>query len=368
MIEANISLMLALAASFVYLSLPIVILFGFFLPTEAMVNKLLMQFVNVILRTLVIHGIVAVFMLILMDSALSGTLMSYLGLVGVGLVGGWWMMRLATATMKESMNQSMGAVGSVWMGTSTGLLGQSAGNAAATAMGAAKFVGAGALLAGGGAMNLLDIGEASYEAGRSGEKDLRRGAAGAMGHLDKQLGQMPPALARLAQSGNGEAEKENGGQKSTKGEALLLDKMVSAPLAMLGLAGDEHELAKQDRAGLADTPISGRNDRVAGKRAGLAGTSANGRKGKVNGKQAARWGTAGLAAAAMSGGATGSKRQGKIDNWVEQSYQAQRFQRGQKQAGQAGRDLVGEELAWKAERAMARRSPAETKAVLEATR
>ncbi|MCP4994924.1 MAG: hypothetical protein GY934_14240, partial [Gammaproteobacteria bacterium] len=106
MIEANISLMLALAASFVYLSLPIVILFGFFLPTEAMVNKLLMQFVNVILRTLVIHGIVAVFMLILMDSALSGTLMSYLGLVGVGLVGGWWMMRLATATMKESMNQS----------------------------------------------------------------------------------------------------------------------------------------------------------------------------------------------------------------------------------------------------------------------
>ncbi|MCP4408587.1 MAG: hypothetical protein GY807_12645, partial [Gammaproteobacteria bacterium] len=136
-IEANISLMLALAASFIYLSLPVVILFGFFLPTEAMVNRLLMQFVNVIIRTLVISGIVAVFMLILMDNALSGTIMSYLGLVGVGLVGGWFLMRMATATMKESMSQSMNAVGSVWMGSATGLMGQSAAGTAATAMGAA---------------------------------------------------------------------------------------------------------------------------------------------------------------------------------------------------------------------------------------
>jgi hypothetical protein len=103
LVEANISLMLALAASFIYLSLPVVVLFGFFLPTESMVNRLVMQFVNVVLRTLVIHGIVAVFMMLLMDSALSDTLMSYLGMVGVGLVGGWWLMRLATATMKESM-------------------------------------------------------------------------------------------------------------------------------------------------------------------------------------------------------------------------------------------------------------------------
>ena len=39
----------------------------------------------------------------------------------VGFVGGWWLMRLATATMKETMAQSMNAVGSVWTGTATGL-------------------------------------------------------------------------------------------------------------------------------------------------------------------------------------------------------------------------------------------------------
>ena len=50
-------LMLALAASFIYLTLPVVVLFGFFLATESMTNRLLMQFVYVIVRTLIINGI-----------------------------------------------------------------------------------------------------------------------------------------------------------------------------------------------------------------------------------------------------------------------------------------------------------------------
>ncbi|MCP4304355.1 MAG: hypothetical protein GY788_05655, partial [bacterium] len=145
--------------------------------------------------------------------------------------------------------------------------------------------------------------------------------------------------------------------------------MASAPPAMVGLAGDENELAKQDQEGLAGRPAGGRNGSVNGKRTGLAGTPANGRNANVNGKQAARWGAAaGLVATAMIGGVAGNRRQREIDNWVEQSYAAQRSQRGQRQVGEAGRDLVGGELAWKAERAMARRSPAETKAVLEAAR
>jgi hypothetical protein len=57
LIEANISLMLALAASFLYLSLPIVLIFGFFLATESIVNRLLLQLINVLIRTLIINGL-----------------------------------------------------------------------------------------------------------------------------------------------------------------------------------------------------------------------------------------------------------------------------------------------------------------------
>jgi hypothetical protein len=69
-----------------------------------------------------------------------------------------------------------------------------------------------------------------------------------------------------------------------------------------------------------------------------------------------------------NGGSARQQRQAEVDRWIDQMYQAQAAQRGQKQAGEKGRDLVGEELAWKVERALERHSPVEIQAVLEAAR
>jgi hypothetical protein len=97
LVEANISLMLALAASFIYLSLPIVLLF-----TEAMATRLLLQLISVIIRTLILNGLAALFLMLLMGVSLDGSLTAYLGLVGVGLIGGFLLMRFAAGTMKKS--------------------------------------------------------------------------------------------------------------------------------------------------------------------------------------------------------------------------------------------------------------------------
>ncbi len=89
-------------------------------------------------------------------------------------------------------------------------------------------------MAGAGAMAFLDLGEAAYEGARAGEKDLRRGAPDTMGYIDKQAGQMPPALARMAKGSGPTTDKAEAGQ--TKDNPLLLDKLASAPPALVGLA------------------------------------------------------------------------------------------------------------------------------------
>ena len=88
-IEANVGLMLTLAASFIYLSLPLMVLFSFFIPTESLFTRLLLQFINVIIRTLVLQGLVAVFLMLMVSAAAHGSLTIYLGLIGVGLAGGY---------------------------------------------------------------------------------------------------------------------------------------------------------------------------------------------------------------------------------------------------------------------------------------
>jgi hypothetical protein len=304
-----------------------------------------MQFVNVVIRTIVIMGIVAVFMLILMDSALSGTIMSYLGLIGVGLVGGWFLQRMAAATMKEAMSGAMSAVGGVWMGSATGLLGQSAAKPAAFTMGAAKMAGAGAVLAGAGAIKMLDLSEAAYEGVRAGEQDIRRGAPDTMGYLDQRAGEMHPALAKMAAQGkNGRPE-----------ESLLVDRAGTAALAVVGLARaleDEQERQhdQQNLNGKHPTARWGADRGSAVTTRTTVGTTGSGAAGRENDVAATE------------------QRQTGVDGWIAQTYVAQQSQRGQKQAGQRGRDLVGEELAWKAERALSRRSLQETNAVLAAAR
>ena len=137
MVEANVGLMLALAASFIYLSLPIVLLFGFFLYTEAMATRLMLQFISVFIRTLILQGLMAIFLMLLMGASIGdGTLTVYLGLIGVGLIGGWFLIRIASSTMKETLSQSLSAVGGIWMGATTGILGAGARKPARAALGA----------------------------------------------------------------------------------------------------------------------------------------------------------------------------------------------------------------------------------------
>jgi len=353
-VEANISLMLALAASFIYLTLPIVLLFGFFLATEPMVNRLLMQFVAVIIRTLIISGIVALFMLLLMNTALGGSLTAYLGLVGVGLVGGFFLARVAAATMKETLSQSMGALGAIWMGTSTGLLGKSAAQPARATLGMAKMGAAAALLGAGGAMSFLDLAETGYEGVRAGAGDLRQGAPGTMKLVDRQTARLPASLSRLAQSGLG---SEGADDRRTAGDAPELDPLtslamgVAAPLAVGALAASPWSRSTSNGQEQADHPGQ-------------------------NGQPAKRWSAAaGAVSPALAPAITArdghrfrQQRQADVDQWVNQMYRARQAGRGQKQAGESGRDLLGEDLAWKVERATGRHSPAEVQAVLDTAR
>lgn len=352
-IEANISLMLALAASFIYLSLPIVILFGFFLATESMTLRLLMQFVYVIIRTLIINGIVALFMLLLMNTALSGTLTAYLGLVGVGLVGGFFLARIAAATMKETLGQALGALGAVWMGTSTGLLGQAAAQPARATMGLAKMGAAAALLGAGGAMSAFDLAETSYEGVRAGAKDLRQGAPGTMNYLDRQTSRLPASLARLTGAATGVEET---GEQHTRPTDMMtsLATTLAAPLAVGALA----------------TTASSKNQADQPDENGYTAARPD-----ISSRLTQRWQatvTPSLATlpiiSANKDNLAQEQHQGDIDGWVDQMYQARQMQRGQKQAGERGRDLLGEDLSWKAERALERHSPAEVKAVLDTAR
>lgn len=352
-IEANISLMLALAASFIYLTLPIILLFGFFLATESMTLRLLMQFVYVIIRTLIINGIVALFMLLLMNTALSGSLTAYLGLIGVGLVGGFFLARIAAATMKETLGQSLGALGAIWMGTSTGLLGNAAAQPARATMGLAKMGAAAALLGVGGAMSAFDLAETSYEGVRAGAKDLRQGAPGTMNYLDRQTARLPASLARLTGAAMGSEESGVQGAQPTDMMTSLAT-TLAAPLAIGALA----------------TTASSKNQ--------VEQTEVNGHtagRPDISNRMGRRWqatATPSLATLPLTSANTSTlarqQRQDDIDRWVEQMYRARQTQRGQKQANERGRDLFGEELAWKAGRALSRHSPSDVNTALGAAR
>ena len=305
LVEANISLMLALAASFIYLTLPISLLFGFFLPTEPMTHRLLMQYVNVVIRTLVLHGLVALFMLLLMGTALSGSLMAYLGLVGVGLVGGLFLSRVAAGTMTETLKIALSSVTRVWLGTSTGLLGQSAAAGAQVASGVAKL-GATAALMGVAGASMIDLAEAELGTVRSGLRDLDQAAPGPMRGMRDQANRLPAPIAGLTQftlsPGEGEFATDGRAAAGSNDQPSPLDPLVSA----------------------------------------------------------------GTAAAMLPSRSNGPEPSSELDTWLAQASVGQ----GQPPATQTetGRALLGEELAWKVERALARRSQAETAAVLTAAK
>ena len=212
LLEANVGLMLALAASFIYLSLPIMLLFGFFRATETLVVGLMFQYLNIIIRTLILQGLVALFLIILIGVAAQGSLAGYLGLIGVGLMGGFFLSRMATATLRETMTQTMGAVGRLWTGAATGAFGEAARKPAQKAFGAATLATAGlaggALIASGGLGRAVDVAEPALDMSRGGMRDLK-------GERPvSQIGQpMPDSLAVLAQQGSGVSRQFGSGKR-----------------------------------------------------------------------------------------------------------------------------------------------------------
>jgi hypothetical protein len=342
-LEANVGLMLALSASFIYLSLPITLLFGFFLFTEPMVTRLFMQFIGLFIRTLILNGLLALFMVVLMGVAANGSLTIYLGLVGIGLVGGIFLTRLAAATMRETLSMSLSAMGGVWMGATTGVLGEGARRPAQAALGLAKLgAAAGVTYAAGkagvqaGAVSAAaDLLEPVGSTARAGWDDLRgrspREAQSVMRH-----GHLPPPLARLVA---GEAQRPAldplspvGGMPAAAAPAVPL------PAGWTGQGGERP----------ASHPIRGTSPADFG--AAWSVSTAPDGKGQLP----------------ADGSAAARRDERAVDAWVAQMYQA--GARGQRQALETGSALVGEEVSREALRAMNRHSQEEAMAVLRATR
>ena len=122
-LEAQVGLMLTLAAGFIYLTLPVALFFAFFRFAESMPTRLLLQYITVFARTVIIHGLVAVFLALLIGAAATGDVATYLGIIGVGLLGGWFLLSMAMSTMRETLSQALGVMSGVISGVSTGAFG-----------------------------------------------------------------------------------------------------------------------------------------------------------------------------------------------------------------------------------------------------
>jgi hypothetical protein len=331
LVEANISLMLAMAASFIYLSLPIVLLFGFFMATESLANQLLLQLINIVIRTLILNGLIALFLMLLMGVAINGSLMTYLGLVGVGLIGGILLARFAAGTMKESMGMAFGAVSRIWTRSATATLGESARRPARLAMGAATLAGTAAtMMAASRSMSWMsapDLAEAGYEAGKRGVADIQGKPVSSSGPA------IPAPVMQMAGGG-------------------------SAPSAP-GFSPVPTNDAGVNSASQPDLPLRWGSPQAGGQNDDAALQAHNNAPSPV---------------AQSTPTSYGSGQGDQVQRWAEQVYQSRQPasslgpQAGQQQAVETGRMLLGEDLSKAARAAMSRHSQQETMAVLEATR
>jgi hypothetical protein len=336
-VEANVGLMLALAASFIYLSLPITLLFGFFLYTEPMVTRLFMQFIGVFIRTLILNGLLALFMMVLMGVAADGSLTVYLGLVGVGLIGGFFLTRMAASTMRETLSTSLGAVGGVWTGAATGVLGEGVRRPAQAALGLAKLgAGMGAMYVAGragaraGATSAMS--QSALDTARSGWRETR-GLPGEAAEPARTYGpRLPAPLGRLVGSGEEKAAPPSNGQTAE------LDPFAAGTGSMPAEAAPVVPLPAQWGTESSSTS------------AGRSGPGAP------------------SSAAAQRGFSNSANQEQSVEGWAAQVYQAGPKASGRGQVAEAGRALVGEGVSREAMRAMNRHSQAETMAVLRATR
>ncbi len=414
-LEANISLMLALSAAILYLTLPIMLLFGFFVTTEPLVRQLLLRVVSVMLNTIILNGLIALFLLLLMNASLNGSLTGYLGVVGVAVIGGIILSRVAAGTLKETMSAAMSAVGGAWLGATTAAMGPEAAAPARGVLGAAKLAGMGALVGAAG-MSAFDLAEPALHGARSGLRDLDSAAPGTEAGLQQKAGRLPAPLAKMVQSGL-DTRTAAGGDPGQSG--------VTWPASEPGANGSNGQ-------SLISAPEPGQGNRLLTGGAAMSASQANGANGfgsepppsgveqysqaerlavwqtgievaarpeyrqaadgtlnvaglnvaaeQLNGQgYSAFQGETGrqalamlMAAQADSHAARGwgapEERRGRVDSWLETAYRARESGPGQAQASEAGRSLFGEALGRDMETAVVRHSRPEAENVMRATR
>lgn len=421
MLEANISLMLALSAAILYLTIPIILLFGFFLYTQPLVNRLLLRFLTILINTIILHGLIGLLLLLLINVSVNGSLSAYLGLVGVAVLGGFILGHVALGTLKETLSTALSAVGGVWMGTATTAMGREAAPAARGMLGTAKLLGTGAALGAAG-LGMVDLAVAGRQMARSGLRDLDAAGLAASGTLRKQAGQLPAPLARLAREeldtrsaaasdpagltrpgGKPAAAASNGrraaavaGQDPPTGAAALTTVLTGG--AVIGAVGSV--LAGRHQNGRnPDTSPSAITYSQAERRA-VWQTVQETRQQPQYTDPAGRLTTTGLEVVAdrlnvqgyrafqgevgrrdlttliaaqerspqARGWGTPEVRHGQAEKWFATAYQAQETGRGQSQVQSQGESLFGEQLAPTVARVVTRRGQAETEEVLAAAR
>lgn len=255
-LEAQVGLLLTLAATFIYLTLPVALFFGLFRFAESMPTRLMLQYITVFVRTVIIHGLVAVFLALLMGAAATGNFSTYLGIIGVGLFGGWFLISMAMATMRETLGQALGMVSGVVTGVSTGAFGEAGRQPAQMATGAAKVAGAAAV----GALALSGAGTAGFDLA---EPVLRTGKAGLddLGVQTPQVGSvieayrhspLPDRLSGLAWPGKNEPR-----QNDFSGLTGVVVPATVAAVPVAVWAGSMVE-ARQEGRGLAQARETGR--------------------------------------------------------------------------------------------------------------
>lgn len=417
MLEANISLMLALSAAILYLTIPIILLFGFFLYTQPLVNRLLLRFLTILINTIILHGLIGLLLLLLINVSVNGSLSAYLGLVGVAVLGGFILGHVALGTLKETLSTAMSAVGGVWMGAATTAMGREAAPAARGMLGTAKLLGTGAAMGAAG-MGMIDLAFAGRQAARSGLRDLDAAGIEASGTLRKQAGQLPAPLARLAR-------EELDTQSAADSDPLGFTAPAGSP-SLAATAGQfPGQSALNDTSALTTALAGGALIGAVG--TALPGHRQNGRSPETSppataysqGERQAVWqavqetrrepqytgpdgrlNTAGLEVVAnrltvqgyrafqsepgqrdlaglitaqpsspqARGWGVPEGRQGRVDQWLSSAYLAQESGRGQNQVQAQGESLFGEQLGPGVARVVARRGQAEMEQALAAVR
>lgn len=348
LLEANIQLMLALAAAFIYLSLPLTMLFSFFRYTEPLVNRLIMQFINIILRTFILNGVFALLLMLLINVSINGSMMTYLGLVGVGIIGGFFLSKMAASTMTETISTSLGGLTTLWVGAATSTLGEGARQPALATAGALKWGAAGAMvgLAGRG---MFDMWEGARQVARSGSQDLNTASPETMQTVDNQLnkavGGLPTPIAKMAQSEVNEWTAQPTNMRGAIRSAASANQSddnswMDLGSAAVGAVGGYLLGSYRDN--------TDRNDQL---------TSSQ------TSQPASGWG-------GYQGGLTGTYMgDGRsVETWANQVYQARERGQGERQVLDAGQSILGENLGRQAYQTMVRHRQEETMAVLQATR